>query len=121
VTPIRVLLAGLPALHDVLDQARDAADDIELVDTTSEPSRILLATGQTKPDVVVIEMEGDELPGIATHLLAEYPDLKVLGVTHDIRRALLYEFRARLVPLGPLSPRGLVVAIREAMRAEAAD
>jgi DNA-binding NarL/FixJ family response regulator len=119
--PTRVLLAGLPALRDVLDHVLDAADGIELVGTTAEPSQILLATGQSKPDVVVVEIEGHELPGIATHLLAEYPDLKVLGVTHDIRRALLYELRARLVPLGPLSPRGLVVVIKEAMRAELAD
>jgi hypothetical protein len=117
---IRVLRAGpLIPLH-ALDQILAAADDIELVGGATDPVEILLACGRMRAEAVVIPMEGDELPGIATHLLAEYPDVKVLGVTPDASRALLYERHARLTRLDDVPPPGLLDAIRAAVRPEVA-
>jgi DNA-binding NarL/FixJ family response regulator len=118
VEPIRVLLAGPPTLQDAFGRALVEANDIEVAAAAPDPIELLLATARTRADVVVIGMKGDELPGVVSHLLAEYPHLKVLGVAQDARRAVLCELHPRLVPLGELSPGGLLEAIRAAVRAE---
>jgi DNA-binding NarL/FixJ family response regulator len=115
---IRVLLAVPLAISHAFGQILAGTDDIEIVGTATEGIEILLTTGASRADVVVIVMEGDTVPGICTHLLAEYPHVKVLGVTGDIRRAVLYELQPRLVPLGEMSPSGLPDAIRTAVRSE---
>lgn len=60
------------------------------------------------------------MPGISTHLLAEYPHVKVLAVSGDAWRAVLCEMHPRLVPLGKIPPSDLPGAIRSAVRADGA-
>ena len=115
---IRVLLAVPPALRDVFTDVLASADDIQLLGSSAEALDILLATGAFRADVVVVLMEWGEVPGIASHLVAEYPHVKVLGVTGDAKLAMLYELQPRLVSLGEISPSGLLEAIRAAMRSE---
>jgi DNA-binding NarL/FixJ family response regulator len=115
---IRVLLANLPLIlaglvERVLDQA-----DLEVVGVVSDHVEVLVATGRTRADVVVLGIEEAALPGPASHLLEEYPHAKVLAVTPDGRRAFLYELRPHLVPLGEASPARLLDAIRNAVNAE---
>jgi DNA-binding NarL/FixJ family response regulator len=116
--PIRVLLAVPRVLRDTFAQALADADDVEVQGAGVDPMEILLATGDFRADVVVIVMERGKIPGIATHLVAEYPHVKVLGVMGNSGLAMLYELQPRLVPLGEISPTGLLRAIRTAMRSE---
>jgi DNA-binding NarL/FixJ family response regulator len=118
---IRVLLAVPPALRDAFTEVLANADDIHLHAVGIDALEVLLATGALRADVVVILMERGEVPGIASHLVAEYPHVKVLGVTGDARLAMLYELQPRLVSLGEISPSGLLSAIRTAMRSEVAE
>jgi DNA-binding NarL/FixJ family response regulator len=118
---IRVLLANLPrmlagVLEEVLDQA-----DLEVVGVVTDHVEILLATGRTATDVVVLGIEEAELPGPARRLLDEYPHVKVLAISPDGRRAFLYELRPHIIPLGEASPDRLLGAIRAAVRAEVAE
>jgi DNA-binding NarL/FixJ family response regulator len=117
--PIRILLAQLQGmLRDVVLQLLDGQADMTVVDDVDDPIDTLLAAGRTHADVVVLGMEDDELPGVASHLLDEYPHLKVLAITPDGRRAFLYELRPELVALGEASPDLLLQAIRAAFRSE---
>jgi DNA-binding NarL/FixJ family response regulator len=119
---IRVLLAGPPAQDREVDQALAGADGITLVGAATDPVELLLACGRSRADVVVMGMDEDTLPGVATHLLAEYPHVKLLGITRVTRRVLLYELHPRLVSLGRLPRRALpdmiLDMIRAAVRAE---
>jgi DNA-binding NarL/FixJ family response regulator len=118
--PILVLLAMLPpmvraALEGVFaDQA-----DIRVVGDVSDPTEVLLAVRRTGADVVILGMQDTKLPGIASHLLDQYPHLKILAVSSEHRQVFLYELRRQLVSLGEMDAHGLVQAIRTAMRSEA--
>jgi DNA-binding NarL/FixJ family response regulator len=115
---IRVLLAVPSSLRNALHPVLSDADDIEVATTAVDALEILLAAGALPADVVVIVIEDEAIPGIATHLLAEYPHLRVLGVTGDGQRAALYELEPRQVSLGEISPSGLLDAIRAAVGSE---
>jgi DNA-binding NarL/FixJ family response regulator len=121
VAAIRVLVAAPPAVRSVLGELLTGADDITIVRTAVGAVEILLAVGEANVDLVLVLLEGDTVPGIATHLLAEYPLVKILAVTGDTRHAVLYEMHPRLVPLGDLAAGGLAGAIRTAVRTDAAE
>jgi DNA-binding NarL/FixJ family response regulator len=117
--PIRILLAQLPRdLRDYVDEAVRSQADMHLVGSFTNPLDVLLAVGNTSADVVVLGVAGDTVPAIATHLHDEYPDVRLLGVTPDGRRAYLYELRPNAIPIDELSPTSLVEVIRYAVRPE---
>ena len=68
---IRVLLANMPPmLAGVVEQVLDQAD-LEVVDIVNDNFEVLLATGRTQADVVVLGIDEDALPGPASYLLEE--------------------------------------------------
>ena len=118
--PIRVLLADLPqvvynAVHYALSRQLDM-----IVTSVSNNMEILLAAGETQADVVVLAMKNARLPGIATHLLQEYPNLKILAVSADGRNAFFCELRPQLAPIDTISWDTLPDVIRAAVRSELA-
>jgi DNA-binding NarL/FixJ family response regulator len=92
--------------------------DMRVVGDVSEPAEVLLAVGRTGADVVILGMQDTELPGIASHLLDQYPHLKILAVSSERRQVFLYELRPQLVSIGEMDAHGLLHAIRTAMRTE---
>jgi DNA-binding NarL/FixJ family response regulator len=122
VEPIRVLLADMPPpLREEFKQAIVAQPDMEAVGDVSASFELLVATGRTQADVVIIGLEDSELPGVCSHLLNEYPHVKILGVSADAQRALLYEVRARTVPVADVSAEGLISAVRVAVLSTRSD
>jgi two-component system response regulator DesR len=116
---IRVLLAGMPRmLRDVFTLVLADQPDMEVVGELTDLLDLLLAARYTHSDVAILGLRDAEFPGICTHLLAEYPHIKILGVTRDGRRAFVYALRPSKVPVGEVSPDGLLAAIREAVRAD---
>jgi hypothetical protein len=88
-----------------------------------------------EPDMVLVEADAPELPlheavesagadfviagsdydfGEVAQVLDERPRLRVLAVAGDGREAFLYELRPTRTPLGQVSPRTIVDAIRGA-------
>lgn len=118
---IRVLLAVPQPLLDTLRQVLAGAPDIEVAECPTDAIEILLAAGNRRPDVIVLMMRGEEMPGIATHLVGEHPEVRVLGVAPDASRAALYALRPQLVPLDKITPTAIVAAIRTAVREAATD
>jgi DNA-binding NarL/FixJ family response regulator len=118
---IRVLLTGLPVVvADALERILGLQRDMEVIGHVADPIEVLLSVMGDGADVVILGLQNEELPGIASHLLSESPQLRILALGPDGRRAFLAELRTKVVPLGELSPEGLVEAIRTAVRADPA-
>jgi DNA-binding NarL/FixJ family response regulator len=114
---IRVLLANLPRmLRDVFRLLIVEQSDMEVVGELGNGVELLLATGQTQPDIIILGVEGSELPGIGSHLLNEFPHVKLLGVTADGQHLTIYELRPHAGLIGNVSPQGLLDAIRKSVR-----
>ena len=93
---IRVLLGALPpALRAAVSAAIDGRADMVVVGVETRPSELLWAAGELRADVVVVAAAAGELPGVATHLLDQHPDLRVLAVA-GTGTAWCYRLRPRL-------------------------
>ena len=93
ISPIRILLA-CPRMRNVdvwrSILSRDRGFDI--VDEDGDPIDILLKTGTTGASVVVLDLpQSGNDPGLYSHLLEEYPDVKVVAVSQDGSRVVSYE------------------------------
>jgi DNA-binding NarL/FixJ family response regulator len=111
---VRVLFGVLPAgLQAAVSEAVAQEPDIDVVGVAATPTELLLAAGTLRADVAVIAAADDELPGVATHLLDQYPDIRVVAVAPEADAALLYSLRPRLDRFSG-SPLELAKAIRAA-------
>ncbi len=90
--------------------------DMRAVGDATSSFELLLATGETQADVVIIGFKEYELPGVCSHLLSEYPYVKILCVDAATSTAFLYEVRIRMVPVADVSAEGLISAVRAAVR-----
>jgi DNA-binding NarL/FixJ family response regulator len=119
--PILILLADLPnTMQEALERLVATQPDMRLVGVVQNSVEILLAADRTAPDVVILGMGDDRLPGVASHLLSQRPTVKVLGLTADGRNGLLYELRSRLTPIHDVSPAQLLGLIRTVVSSEVA-
>jgi DNA-binding NarL/FixJ family response regulator len=115
--PILILLLKLPStVRDALKEVLADQADMQVVNELSDPMEVLLAVGQTGADVVILGMEDGKLPGIASHLLDQYPHIKILAISTDGRHLFLYELRPELAPIGEMEPHRLIHAIRAALQ-----
>jgi hypothetical protein len=113
VPTVRILLGALPVrLHSALLEYVRSRNEVEVVGVAAQSADLLLAAGALQVDVVVVAQAGAGLPGIATHLLDQYPSVKVLAVAQDGREALLYSLRPELVRVPTPSLEELVTTIR---------
>ena len=108
-------------LRDVFSQVLADQPDMEVVGHLTDMLDLLLAAGQTHSDVAILGLHDGEFPSICTHLLDVHPHIKILGVTPDGRRAFIYELRPSKVPVGDVSPEGVLAAIRTAVRLDDSD
>jgi len=114
VSPIRVLLGALPpAVRNAVSEAVGSRADVEVVGAADRPAELLRAAGALDADVVVVATVAGELPGVATHLVDQYPDIRVLAVT-GAGTALSYRLRPQLDEVSCATPDELAAAIRAA-------
>jgi len=111
--PVRVLFGALPAtLHATLSEAIRSQADIEVVGVASQPTTLLVAAGTLRADIVVVAMVDCGLPGIASHLLDQYPQIWVVAVASDGRQAVVSAMRPHVEHIAGPSPTDLVRAMR---------
>jgi len=54
---------------------------MEVVGSEADPVDVLIATGRTRAHAVILSCPLlTDGPGLCTHLLAEYPDVQIIGV-----------------------------------------
>lgn len=110
--PIRVLVASLSGiLLELITNLLQQQPDMQLVGVVQGQVNILLAA--TGVDVLILGApQVAPLPGICSHLLSEFPHLKILVVTPNGEAARVYWLGLRRQRLGPLSAARLVTEIR---------
>jgi hypothetical protein len=101
-------------LSDIITNAIDGQPDMEVVGALRQRGALRSAVGAARADVVMLGLRDGDLPSDCVALFDAYPWIRVLGVSADGRRAFLYELRPQRLPLGEISPDGLVEAIRTA-------
>ena len=80
--PIRVLLADmLPIARIAVRQSLSSCAEVHIVaDAAIGGMELLVHVRRATPDLVLIGVEQNGLPPICSHLLAEFPYLKILGI-----------------------------------------
>lgn len=97
-------------LREIIEQAVADEPDMEIVDAGDVPLRE--AVESSKADFVIAGADYNFAE--VARVLDERPRLRVLAVAGDGREAFLYELRPTRTPLGEVSPRTIVDAIRGA-------
>ena len=123
---IRILLAEMPRmLREIVESAVSPQPDMQIVGST--PARVV-APGAAPPrmvdadaDVVIVGLARAEEARAYDPVLFQRPHLRILAITGDGRGAFLYELRPQAVPIGDVSPQGLVDAIRASAAAKASE
>jgi hypothetical protein len=115
VSPIRILLAGVPVgLPAAVHAAVAGESDLLVVGETSGEVETLLETGRAGADVVIVGMSNAALPPIAERLIDEYPRIGVLAVDLDRDEGVLYRLRPQSAWIGDIRVTGLAVVVRRA-------
>ena len=113
----RILLAEMPRmLSDILTNVLARERDMEVLRVLEKTDTLLRAVEESSADVVIVGLSDTELPRVCGDLVTANPHMKVLAVAGDGRRVFLHELRPHTVPLGEMSPAGLIDAIRAAVR-----
>jgi hypothetical protein len=111
--PSRIVLVNLPRiLRDIIGGAVDEEPDMEVVGQLPADSPLRCAVEQQEADFVIAGTDYgfEEI----SEVLTQHPRLQVLEVAGDGRESFLYHLRPARTPLGELSPRSIVDAIRGA-------
>jgi DNA-binding NarL/FixJ family response regulator len=91
--------------------------DMEVVGEFADSLELLINARQS--DVVFLSLPHLETePGICSHLLAEHPDVLVIGVTSDVRGAVLWRRSISREVLGNVTHKEIPKLIRKALENE---
>jgi DNA-binding NarL/FixJ family response regulator len=113
VSNIRILLSDIsPRVRSAVDRAVAGQADLRVVGETHGTVELLLHGEQA--DVVVLQIEGTELPAPAGVLVDEYPAIGVVGIDEAARRGLVYRTRPETHRVEPITGARLAEALRAA-------
>jgi len=110
---IRVLASNLPrVLYEVLAASVSQDSNIVIVGNTRGALETLIAVRQGVDVVVLGAPEARRLPAICTHLLGEYPELKIIVVSLADEHTQVYWLGIRSRQVRPMTPRSILATIR---------
>src|SRR5262245_49126703 len=106
------------ALHNLLQDVIQRQKNMLIVGEAFDPIDLLLTVNETDADVVIMgHPQADRMPGICTHLLAEFPILLILIVSTIDQRAFLYERKITQEEVSYTIPEDLIARVNEAYSA----
>lgn len=113
---IQVVLAVAPRmLREPLRMLLEGESDLQIADEVLDPVDLLMAVKDAEANVVIMTVpDAEEIPAICTHLLTEFPDLLVIGISSTANRAFTYRSTIDCEPLSGLMLEDVVTAIRTA-------
>ena len=110
---VRALVGDLPeALRNAVTDVIVREPDTDLVGYAATPFELLRAAGTLDADVVVVATVDGALPGVATHLVDQYPDIRVVAIAPEGATTLTYALRPRIDVFSGSSLAELAKAIR---------
>ncbi len=113
--PIRVFAADVPdEFYQELAEAIKHQPDLQLLGRAQDRLELLLAVGQGVDVLLIGAAQVHPPPGICSHLLSEFPDIKILVLAFAGDRTMLYWRGLRRRQLARLSTLGLQAEIRSA-------
>ena len=91
--PTRALLVDdHQIIHDGVRAVINREPDIEVIGEVDDPVAALVEAGNAQATVVIIDLPTNGTdPGLYSHLLGEYPNVKVIAVSKDGSQALTFE------------------------------
>lgn len=89
---------------------------MEVVGQVTDALEVLMAVHEAQADAVVLALDGEEIPGLSSHLLAEFPGLTVLGLAAGERLALLEQLCPSRQRIERGDARAVVRRLRHAIR-----
>jgi hypothetical protein len=109
---IRVLLADMPPLLDeIVRTILGTEPDVELDPTSVASNEMATAEVVATTDVLIVAEQQPAKDDYAPTLYA-HPRLRLVAISDDRKRAMLYELRPHRTSLGELSSHSLVRAVR---------
>jgi len=111
---IKVLLAIRPKmLAEVIRNMVERQPDMEVVSEVLDPIELLLAASTTSVDVVIVApLNSESEPKICRHLLAEYPQLRIVILSGKGDAAFLYTSGSRKKRIDESSESSILDAMR---------
>jgi hypothetical protein len=114
---IRILVTDVSdSFYTTLADLVGARTDVVLVGRVTGRVELLLAVDAEIDIVVIGAPQRRPPPGISSHLLSEYPDLKVLVLAHDTGELDIYWRGLRRRHVGNLSEAALIDRLGELQR-----
>jgi DNA-binding NarL/FixJ family response regulator len=115
---IKVMLASRPRmLSDVIRNIIERQSDMVVVGDVIDPIKLLFAISKIAVDVVIMTpIKANGEPKICSHLLAEYPRLKLLTFSAKGEAAYLYQNGSPKLRIDDPSGGAILGAIREALK-----
>ena len=105
-----------PLLHDVLEHALREAG-INVVGSPADSLALLLAIKERRADVVILSAPDSDgqsgAPGICSHLLTEFPQLKIVMVSQD--KYAITDVGVRTLHCGDLSAEAIRASLLKMM------
>jgi hypothetical protein len=112
---IRVLVANLSgALAEAVTQAITQQTDMVLVDIVHDRVDLLLAVTADVHVLVFGAADVHHLPPVCTHLLGEFPDLRIVVLSLNGSAAVTYWLGLRRHTVGLPAPHSILTGIRRA-------
>jgi DNA-binding NarL/FixJ family response regulator len=114
---IRVLLANHPMMvPDTIRQLVAEQEDMELVGDCRGPMKILQETGRSNADAVIFAQDEENEPGVCSHLLAVYPDITILGLGPQSKKASIWQLCSQRLDVVNTGNEHIVQMLRGAVR-----
>ncbi len=116
---VKILMVNVPSnLRNVLQEGIERQENMLVVGEAFDPIDLLVTVNDTEADVVIMgHPQADRMPGICSHLLAEYPILLILIISTIDQRAFLYERKITQEEVSYTIPEDLIARVNEAYSA----
>ena len=114
---IKMMLASRPQmLSNVIRNMIDHQRDMIMVGKVIDPIKLLFAIRKTPVDLVIVTpLKANGEPKICSHLLVEYPSLKVFTLSAKGEAAYLYQSGAPKLRIDDPCGQSILEAIRESL------
>jgi hypothetical protein len=113
---LRILLGNSPGkIPETVRELIAAQPDMQIVGDAESPMQILQELGRCPVEVVVLATQGDEEPGVCSHVLSAFPDIIVLCIAVDLSAAFLQHRRPQRCAVPDARPDAILTTLRSIM------
>ena len=114
---IRILLANRPQMmRELVREMINRQNDMEVVGEVLNPLDLLVAVREVEVDAVILALKNSRDVGLCSHLLSEYPNLTIVGLTSHGENAFIEQLCPRRVEIVDPSEKSILSALRQAVR-----